>query len=465
AYTGDLGGISINLVRTIDNTLSFQVPQDVSAGTQQLIITGLPNLVVNYDVMATELEGTPEEVLTDFFSGLTAYRAGLSNNENDTEVENYFIGFDGYYNEANTLEREQMALFYQANKQMVDDLLAPNFTGNQELTDNQLLVAYLASVLIASDAIVVGGAALQTGNLPAASIATGVSIIAWTAAWAFYDEFQQRKIKVVGGAIDGITSELDNLQNNFIELNHSETSSFSFEENSRDIIANDQSSGNSNLNSYFERNDVFNGAINTLNAVIEFVNDNIWFSNIPTKALLTVPDSQPLQTDPASQEYFDNFQFSTSDSNVTIDQISFDNGQISMRAYLTNPDQVNEYLDTTLDYTYQDDFNQGSGSFPVRVNNEVFDYQGTWIRYLLNPDGSNHQIDRIIFDELGNADFREADYLDGNGYQIVENMMNISYANGQLILRNLFFGTANSYEVLQVDDTVFFRDGAELHRQ
>jgi len=127
----------------------------------------------------------------------------------------------------------------------------------------------------------------------------------------------------------------------------------------------------SGLTAFFNVYDMLISATKKTNEVIKFINDHVFFSNIPAIPISNIPTTTQTQTNAITQETFSYLKFSVANSNVKITEVKFENSSVNMKMTIINPNAVSgNSIDTQLNYNYKEDFNTVSGTIPVEIKLE-----------------------------------------------------------------------------------------------
>ncbi|MEL7834273.1 hypothetical protein [Fodinibius sp. Rm-B-1B1-1] len=139
-YTATFAGSEVELIKTSDSTLTFIVP-NVESGTQSL---GFELGEIDYEVNQIVVSN-PEETVSDAFVGIDDELSSLSSDTliDQQEVENtkkLKSEVQELYNSLTSEQKEEVALFYEANKD-----LFRNFNQNVSKTYNKFSRKSLAN--------------------------------------------------------------------------------------------------------------------------------------------------------------------------------------------------------------------------------------------------------------------------------------------------------------------------------
>lgn len=368
-YSGKIGNIDVLFYKTDEKELTFTVPNSSEIGENILEIPNLNNLKIKYDIIDTELQGTPEENISSYFTNVDNYLLTANNSNN---IKNYFENLNNYFQNASEDEKIMMAKFYKANQNQFDAILNRDFLNKSsgkssvDAGDIKILLKYVSAVLACG----VGTAVAILNPEPVTkAIAAGIAIVAFDVAEDLKRDFANRNILKLNVIIDGINSDLASKSSKKSELTlyNEIEKSFALQSKSRALINSDTDSNNSNISKFFSNQNIYNSAIEKINSAISFVNDKLFFSNISLLEISSLEDSKPELTESASDLFFNNATFSIESNNLNIENIGFDNGKLNVKVKIIDESIVNEFVETKLNYSYKDDFNEIGGSFPLKI--------------------------------------------------------------------------------------------------
>lgn len=364
-YQATFGSRTILVAKTSENELVFKVPNQMELGEQVLTIPNLNNLKIKYQIVENVLTGTADENLSTYFSNINSYLASIEGSTNYNQVNGFFDRLDEAYQNLSEDEKIVMAKFYKANQNRFDNILTTDFSNRPafEGSDLELLLRFSTAVIGfgASTAI-----AVLDPEPVTKVIATGVAIIAWSKALDYKQDFADREVKKLNVLIDGLESVLQG-PNALLDFTSGSPSSLPLEYNARAIINSDSEVSNENISSYFAKHSAYNSIVQSLNGVINFINENIFLADFDLIQLSTINDTNPTITTSANDEFFNRIDFSVESSNVDLNNVSFSNGNLNITLSIIDESIVYDFLETNLVFSYQDDFNNLQGSYPIRL--------------------------------------------------------------------------------------------------
>ncbi|MDO6813976.1 hypothetical protein [Tenacibaculum soleae] len=379
-YTGYIENSEVTILKTNDSEYVFKVPSNVELGEQILNITNLQNFKIKYLITETIINSTPDETLSTYFSSINDYLTTTQGTANYNYTNAFMTNLNDVYANSSEEDKISMAKYYKANKALFDEILTTDFANrtSSSLTDLGLLTKYGFATLACG---LTTAAAILDPEPTTKLVCTGIAIIAWNKAANYKTQFAERNLKVLGVIIDGVVGN-NNIsgrsENQAIEFTTNQEISLSLETNNRAIINSDENDNNGNISEYFSKHNKFNTIIGKLNTVIQFLNDNIFFSNISLLSQYIVNNTNQISNITADQDSFNNLNVSLSNSNLILNNISFENGNIKLTVSIIDESIVTEFVEAELNFSFNDEFNNISGSLPIKVNKTPNPFIGNW---------------------------------------------------------------------------------------
>lgn len=497
-YDGTLGDVPLKLVRAAEQTLLFSVPGTVPEGE---IVFRIPavNVSQKLTVKKTELQADESEVLAPLFEQTSAEVQGISDPEYVTYMTEVNTALNDYYQSLSAEEKKDMALFYQVNAAYLGEMLnvdthgiasrMSSAKGMSEMTTRyqaksiastaELVVKFSAAAYL----FVAGSTALTLPGTPVekaviGAIAVGGAIKAWD-----YGKQLVSEVNIVNGITQDMLADLSSkmtlnkaARNNDaapLAFVHDQSKSVNLFTKQQKMTSADRSGTASSLVTFFDAYDVLTTTTGTVNDVIAFINDHLFFANISKIPVYELPDHTEVETVALTEEIFGNLEFSIADSRVHIAGMNFDNGAVNLKIMVDDPAEVTEdIIQTQLNYTYSDGFSSIAGDIPVEVKlEESFVYEGVWIMSFYEvSDNSLFQENRITFNTDGVSTLYEVrtpahpDPYYHNWLETPE-IYTISYDNKMLKATNTAWGVSRYFSVESVHDNVFNLDPAHHNPQ
>ncbi|TDS58173.1 hypothetical protein [Myroides indicus] len=373
-YDADLGGIPLKLVRSNDNTLVFYVPGTTAVGETTLNIPQL-EAQSKFEVKKSVLNGNEEVILKPFFEDLNFSQNRISDEEYSEYLADALTAFEAYYKSLSKDDKNQMALFYQVNENWFKKILGlnstPKFTTLGAASTFKSVKNYQLTVLtfVTSGLIVVYGATpLEKSVAAVACLASGAF------AWQYQKELVG-EIKIVDKIVDKIIDPVfgnqitkSTLGTQGLVFTNDEAQNVNLYTGNRSVTTADELSTAEGTSIYFDAYGRLINITEKVNGVIQFINDNLFFSNISQIPVHKIPDSAEMQSGVLTAEDYNSLKFTVADANVQLSDVAFENGVVRMKMTVKNPDAVTgNSVKTTLNYTYQNEFSNANGSIAIEI--------------------------------------------------------------------------------------------------
>ena len=384
-YTGFLGDNQIELRRTTENSVAFFVEPDFDLGSTTLTVEALNNLKVNYVIEETSLTQTVEETIQPYFDQLELERQALTPDFNGDKALLLIDGFNNMYASLNDTQKRDLSIFYKANKNLIDATI----TGDGSKMNSNIVTQFArceASIYFTG---VLGVFTTISTTLPLTQIVTPLLAVSTGVLLAKTYEhcipLAQASIKNVFVQADDQIFNSKTTNASAISLSSDVVSNVSIQLQNRTMLPSDNGDENTIISTYFSATTSFNElVIQKMNVAINYLNTewSLFFDITPYDEVL-VNDTAVTDTNGMTQEDFNNFTFSVSGSNITLESLDYANGGLDLNVKIIDETAVVGGLETgTLNFTYQDDFNSFSGSFDIEVYTDSV--VGAW--FLNFPD-------------------------------------------------------------------------------
>lgn len=490
-YDGSLGDVPLKLVRQDTKTLLFCIPGAVSVGE---IAFRIPKLNVSQKITVKNMELQADEsvVLAPLFETVSAEHQAISTPEYAAYMDNVSRSFRDYYQSLSAEEKTEMALFYQVNAAYLGEIPATdayrvksksstaagkkNMTPLYQAQSIEATAELVIKFSVASYLFVTGSTALTLPGTPVEKAVIGAIAVAGAIKAWDYGKQLASEVNIVNGITQDMLAGLSGkmtlnkaARNNDaapLAFVHNQSKSVNLYTEQQKMTSADRSGTASSLVTFFDAYDVLTTTTGSVNDVIAFINDHLFFANMSKIPIYELPDNAEAETVAMTEEIFDNLEFSIADSRVHIAEMNFENGALNLKMTVDDPADVTEdIIQTQLNYTYNDDFNGISGNIPVEVKlEESFVYEGVWIMsFYEKSDNSLYEEYRITFDVEGVStlyETRSPTHPDPYYHNWLEtpNKYTISYDNKILKTTNTAWGVSRYFLVESVDDTVFNLD-------
>ena len=413
-YQGNLGGESVQLVKLDDTHLMFMVPSDMAEGIANLTVSSL-GLDIPYDVSHVDLEGSPQEVLGQLLADVEVQIQGLEEYPGAAYASDYLAEFENSFNNASEAEQRKVALLYQVNSQLIHNILTGSLeqgdysTSSARSSNKQSSTASLSNLAKFKLYVLAAGASAATAVLApvdpfSKGLLAAVAVVASVKALKYHDKLAKTELTKLNVLINDLRSALKQ-QEEKLEFTHDTSRELNLRIEQRTFNSSDEGDSNENVSSFFSAHKSLSGIIQKINNVIDFVNDKLFLSDMDNMENAVLNESQPSVAS-VDASLYENFSFSVASNKVEISEITYDNG-LKINFNIKDVENLSQdYIDTQLEYSYSDDFNDFSGSFDIRVKKEQeFNYEGTWLLSFYYDESRNQKAweYKIEMDANGNT--------------------------------------------------------------
>lgn len=384
-YQANIDGVDIELEKTKPNTLGLYVDMNLPIGDVVLEIPGL-NKNINYTIEEIELLQSVDETISTLSTDLQEFSNNIVVDSPEKAVAKGDL--EEFINGLSTLdsaEKENLAIFYQANSAYFQDIFLQNQArplgkSNDNLSHNELVLAFLVSSAFASSTTWGAGATLSTPIV--SGLLTIVSGVAWATSINLFFEIVSNKLKSLNIKFNAVEGALNRSQN-AIPFNSGEEQVVTFQIQNRSLNSEDSSDSTSLLSQFFDTFSDINSFIDTANEAIDWANENIPFIDKDHIDYLELEETQG-QYQSANEAIYNNTNFNINHEQVFAQSIAFTNEGLEMKIAIDDDymqSMEEDYLDFTIDYSYSDSFSNFSGSIPAQVYKEdlEIDLSGNWI--------------------------------------------------------------------------------------
>jgi hypothetical protein len=406
-YEGTFNKEPITLSKIDDSKLLFYVKEATPLGQTQLSIPSLNNTKIIYEVVEATLTQSPEATLQPLMEYQAQYGATLTNAPEDAPFLQNHNAFTQYFADLSDDDRIIAAKFYNTNKAIFDAVYTTNYDAIQGRMANQTQADFdfqLYRSLIAKHAFsvfVTAAAATAAAKVRPYGVHTVVLV---TVAGAgiyksidFYDQIITDVFRVIGVKIDnilGLNNRMANAPNTTLTLTDNQATTLPFVVNGRNFTNTDSNVQKEYVQTFFTSKNKLNGFINDLNTAINWINNNIPLLTLSIITTVDVPATATLNSFDTNASLMQRFTFTVNHPNLSLENATLQSdGQLNLKVkFVGNPTATT--INSTLNYTYNDDFSSFSGSFPIEVNLDTSTFLvGNWnLVEIFDPATSSNTI-------------------------------------------------------------------------
>ena len=382
-YEGTFNNEPVTLSKIEDNKLLFYVNESTPLGQTQLLIPALNNTKIIYEVVEATLTQSPEATLQPLMDYQAQYGATLTNTPEDAPFLQNHNAFTQYFANLSDDDRIIAAKFYNTNKAIFDPVYTTNYDAIQGRMTNQTQADFdfqLYRSLIAKHAFSVfatAAAATAAAKVRPYGVHTVVLV---TVAGAgiyksidFYDQIITDVFRVIGVKIDnilGLNNRMANAPNTTLTLTDNQATTLPFVVNGRNFTNTDSNVQKEYVQTFFTAKNKLNDFINDLNTAINWINNNVPLLTLSTITTVEVPATVASNSFDTNAQVMQGFTFSVNHPNLSLENATLQSdGQLNLKVkFVGNPSATT--INSTLNYTYNDDFSSFSGSFPLMISAE-----------------------------------------------------------------------------------------------
>lgn len=373
-YEATFGANTVKVMKIDDNKLGFFIPANANLGTTLLTISSL-NTTISYNVLQPVLPQTPDETIAQFTTLGDAFIAS----QTETDPENNYEKFKDFYaNNATAEQKEQIALFYYANKQAIDNLIQfdpENPNGRFSTSDAVLIGKFML-------AVGAGGASAWIAYSQVIADPAG-AILGAAAAYFFYTKAKFYGTRIVnianitttGLSLGGLSGTNGRSIKSIIKLTDGTAVSLPFQLQGRALTLSDANTTHETVSGFFGKLNYMNDFITKTNAAIEWINVKVPLVNFSTFELIALQTSPATVSTNVSGEAMQDISFSINHPDLQLVNASLANdGQLNLKVKITgNPAETT--VVSTLNYTFSDGLSNFSGYFDIECAVEQFELE------------------------------------------------------------------------------------------
>lgn len=366
-YHGSMDNTEITLTKADEHKLLFMVPSTMGLGNQDLVINDLNNMKITYNVKDVVFPDTPDAVISDFQNNLSTFQATTSGN---IDTQNAINSFNNVYENSSTEDKIKLSTLYYANKAMFDDVILNDYSNVSGRTLNgamNLLWKHKAAVIAMTAGVYI---VLYCPGLEKVAGAALVVAGAYKAK-VFGENFGELVVNTTNLVLDGTFGENNkNMMNSSLQLQNDIVKTIPIKTADRKVINSDSSKENIGTKLYFTYKNIYNGFVEQVNPVLQWINTNIPFANFNMISSQILPATASTIINPIESSTYNNLTLSINSPNLSLESSSLMSaGQLGIRVKIigTSASSVNGYIN----YSFNDDFSTFSGKIPITVSNDT----------------------------------------------------------------------------------------------
>lgn len=411
-YSGTFNNEPVTLSKIDDNKLLFYVKETTPLGQTQLSIPSLNNTKIVYEVVEATLTQSPAATLQPLMDFQAQYGATLTNTPEDAPFLQNHNAFTQYFANLSGEDHIIAAKFYKTNKALFDAVYTTNYDAIQGRAANQTQAdfdfqLYRSLILRHKFAVavtVIAGTLAATPPYEAIETSTciAVALVGIYKARSFHGQIIDDVFRVVEIKLNnllGLNNRMANTTNATLTLTDNQATTLPFAVNARTFNNTDSNLQKEFVQTYFTAKNKLNTFINQLNTAINWMNNNITFLNLSTINTVDVPATAALNSFDTNTSLMQRFTFAVNHPNLSLENATLQSdGQLNLKVkFVGNPTATT--INSTLNYTYNDDFSSFSGSFPIEVSLDTSTFLvGNW--NLIEYNGIVPNQNNIIYSSI-----------------------------------------------------------------
>jgi len=389
-YDAFIGDSSYTVYKENDSTLVLSTP-NILEGNYEFSVPDL-NYKNEIKIIETILSETPEILLTNIESAIADFNSDIENEDSEKEIVNSVNStFSEIIKTASDEEKKQLALFYEANKLIFDDLLYNDFKNSNsqlkvssKLLSGKCLFCTSDNFKFKISVLTIGGGALlaKYGGTPLEK-AFGVAAltVGFVKAKKFGLKVTNKRLKLINSIINSVPligGKVLSAKQSILSFSNKQSKKLTLSTENRFLNNTDRNSINEGFVTFFSSYDKLNDIVETINSIITFVNDKIPFSTIKSLSSFNLPTSTSSESFEVESSFYDNFNFNIANDKVSISTDLVKTGEIEITLTADESVDLSQPIETQLIINYKDDFNDLTKEFDIVLenNNPLF---GKWI--------------------------------------------------------------------------------------
>ncbi len=360
-YQGKLGTTTITVSKIDENTLGFVVPQDLVLGTIELSIVSL-NAKIKYTIQQASLSQSADATLNPFMAQMDDFLTEVDTSEAGKTARNNIESFKTYFAQhASAEDKQEIALFYQINKNSIDKAIGTNSAGKFTEVERNLILKFKAAIAGMAIGTVI---AIEAPHIGIKTLGIAIASLGVFKAIDYHEELQNHTINIIELKINAI---LGTSKSGILKLPDNQDKIFpiSFTENA--VNNNNSTSKDADMASFFSGRKQYNEFVAKVNQTIQWINSNVPFVHfeIVKEAVLA---ENPKQNEVAANfDYVKDLKFTIEGDNLSLVHIKLESdGNLNIRVK-TNQTAATLPVSGQLEYVYDDGFSKLNGFIPIEI--------------------------------------------------------------------------------------------------
>lgn len=385
-YHGSIGAETVIITKSDEHTLIFMMPSSAALGNQNLVFNDLNDLTVTYNVKDVVLPDTAAAVVSPLQSNFAAFQSTTSMN---TATQNAINSYNQAFTNASEEDKIKMASFYYANKTLFDDLVLNDYSNIAGRNiDGTMLLLQKHKAAALSMAIGVYIVVYSPEPLEKVAGAVFLGISAWK-AFEFGAAFVTQNVNSINFEMDNTQGENNRSILSGLQLQNDVARTVSFKTVDRTVITSDSSKSNIGAKLFFTYNAMFNGFVEQVNPVLQWINNNVPFCNFNLMTPEPVPTSSATVKNLIDPTTFSHLTLTTDPNIILVSKSLTATGQLNIKVKAADTSATFP-INSAINYSYTDEFSTFSGTLPLIISNtSAPSITGQWYIQTFSPQCSS----------------------------------------------------------------------------
>ena len=368
SYNAKLGSTDVTLTKSGDKKLAFFVAETTPLGQQTLIIAGLNNLKINYEIKEKVLTDTPANIIQPLTANFNTFAQTLDTSTDAIAAQNNINNFNTIFNNCTAAQKNQLATIYLLNKVAIDDIVLNDYSNISGRFSQQRAMALINKHKAAIFSIAVGSVMISSGVPIVQAMGLAIAATGVYKGLKFGKQFAEEAENSIGLEMDDVDGYNNRgINNTVITMQNDVNRVISFKSKDRKTIKSDQSKTQTGISLFFKTLTKYNSIVDFMNNLIPVINSNVPFANFSLLNNQVLPATSPTISNTVDAASFGNFTFTISNPNLTLAPVTFQSdGQMNLKISANTPQTT--AINATIKYTYADNLSSYSGTIPVVIS-------------------------------------------------------------------------------------------------
>ena len=369
----EIDGKTLEINKIDETTWGYAIIGTPNSSIDVTFTIDKDSYIITHQIKEIVLESTPKVISENLFNQIETAKNEITNPNTSSEISKISNVFDDLWIKASNQEKKEFAEFYSVNKQLFDDLINISTSENKSISNklnktlisdsNKYALKFGLSVYTLGTSVQLGIRSL--GNPLAATAFAAAAVISFNVAVDTWVTYSNLKLEIIDFDIEEEFESKSSLKvktTNYTQ-NENTTKFYELNINTKNISENSKSPILARVWNNYKN---LKGITESINSVIDFVNDYNPFSTIPS---LEYPNPPPVLTEkrPLNSEDYKNLTISKGNDNLNQTE-SFSNGGINLKfSKKENIEYEKTKISASVGVNLNSDYGNANTSFPITV--------------------------------------------------------------------------------------------------